>query len=611
MGAGFFCIMETNIRNDVLIRAIRSTAMIFIGLVGTVSLLQPFHTLPITSFYSEWLAMSLGIAACVVFLLQDFWNRISVPGFVVALFVFTCYIATQHFFVDHAYPTQALLPGLYLGWSVLLAIVVSYLRIQIGPERVADILAWFFLAAAALQATAAIAQFTGVSSSLSPFVATPNPGASAISGNLGQSNHYATQITLGVLALMYLQLRVRIPLYVVAVCILLMSIAAALSGTRSVWLYALSAACVSVFAFRKTNDGKYLKLLATTFAFLFVLIVAQISLPFLSTGLTYLLSFFGFDVTTLTPATAIQRGTSGWEIRLFEWHKAVLIFLQHPIVGVGIGNYGWHSFLLQSSTEFENAELGGQLAHRSHNFFFDALAELGIVGVALLVVMIGAWVRQFWRNWAHLSHWYIAATLLVLFIHCNLEYPHWYSYYLGVIVIFLALGEHRIRTIAFSSRLGQVGSFASLLLIGVLSVSTLQGYRYLSAVYAPGWLVDPARTAQLVDTTSRNPLLTPWAEALMVTLGKPDRNRIGEQLTMVERVSRFQPDAVRVYKHITYLALASRSEEASAMLKRFSKAYATLFPSYVCELRNSLYPELNKLAITAASFARSDVSCPT
>lgn len=585
-------------------------ALVCVGFIGTLSLLQPEHTLPIPSFYSEWLAVSLGIVACVAFLLQDFWSRIPVPGFVVTLFVLTCYIAIQHFFVDHAYPTQTLLPGLYLGWSVLLAVVVSYLRAQIGLERATDILAWFFLAGAALQATAAIAQFMGVSSSLSPFVATPNPSVSAISGNLGQSNHYATQITLGVIALMYLQLRARAPLHVVAACILLMSIAAALSGTRSVWLYALSAAFVSFLAFRKTKDSRYLKLVITAFAFLFALIVAQISLPSLSAGLTHLLSFFGFDVATLTPATAIERGTSGWEIRLFEWHKAVLIFLQQPIVGVGIGNYGWHSFLLQSSTEFQNAELGGQLAHRSHNIFLDVLAELGIVGVVLLAILVGTWARQFWQNWAHLFHWYIATTLLVLFIHCNLEYPHWYSYYLGVIVIFLSLGDQRVRYITFSPRLGQVGSIASLLLIGLLSISTLQGYRYLSGIYAPSWQVDPARTAQLLNTMSRNPLLTPWAEALMVTLGKPDRTRVDEQLKMVERVTHFQPDAVRVHKYITYLALANRSEEASALLKRFSKAYATLFPNYVCELRNSLYPELNELAITATQLARGNVSCP-
>lgn len=602
--------MEQAIREGLPRRFAIFVALVCVGFIGTLPLIQPEHTLPIPSFYSEWLAISLGIVACVAFLLQDFWSRIPVPGFVVALLALTCYIAIQHFFVGHAYPTQALLPGLYLGWSVLLAIVVNYLRAQIGLDRVVDVLAWFFLAGATLQATAAIAQFMGVSSSLSPFVATPNPGATAISGNLGQSNHYATQITLGVIALMYLQLRVRAPLYVVAVCILLMSIAAALSGTRSVWLYALSAAFISVLAFRKTNDRRYLKLLVTAFAFLLALVVAQLSLPFLSTALTYLLSFFGFDVTALTPATAIQRGTSGWEIRLFEWHKAVLIFLQHPLVGVGIGNYGWHSFLLQSSTEFQNAELGGQLAHRSHNIFFDALAELGIVGIVLLVVLIGTWTRQFWQNWAHLSHWYIATTLLVLFVHCNLEYPHWYSYYLGVIVIFLALGDQRVTTITFSPRLGQVGSIASLLLIGVLSISTLQGYRYLSGIYAPSWQVDPARTAQLLDTMSRNPLLTPWAEALMVTLGKPDRTRIDEQLKMVERVTHFQPDAVRVRKHITYLALANRSQEASALLKRFSKAYATLFPNYVCELRDSLYPELNELAITAAQLARGDASCP-
>lgn len=581
-----------------------------VGSIGTLPLLQPEHTLPITSFYSEWLAISLGIIACVACLLHDFWNRISIPDFVVTLFVLVGYIAIQHFFVDHAYPTQVLLPDLYLGWCVLLAVVVVYLRAQIGLERVVDVLAWFFLAGAVLQATAAIAQFMGLSSSLSPFVASPNPGAAAISGNLGQSNHYATQITLGVVALMYLQLRVRAPLYVVAVCILLMSIAATLSGTRSVWLYALSAAAISALAFRKTNDSRYLKLFVTAFAFLLALVIAQVSLPSLSTALTYLMSFFGFDITTLTPATAIQRGASGWEIRLLEWHKAVLIFLQQPLIGVGIGNYGWHSFLLQSSTEFQNAELGSQLAHRSHNIFFDTLAELGIVGVVLLAVLVGTWTRQFWQNWGQLSHWYIATSLLVLFVHCNLEYPHWYSYYLGVIVIFLALGEQRIRTVTFSPRLGQVGSVVSLLLIGVLSVSTLQGYRHLSGIYAPDWQVDPARTAQLLHTMSRNPLLTPWTETLMVTLGKPDRTRIDEQLKMVERVARFQPDALRVHKHITYLALANRSEEAGVLLKRFSKAYAPLVPSYVCELRNSLYAELNELALTASQFARAEVHCP-
>jgi len=530
-------------------------SLFVLGLMMSLPFLQPVRAGPIVPFYSEWLAIVLGLGGGVAFLATCFWKDLFAPKITLYLLGLMALISIQYIFIKPAYPTQTLLPLLYLAWTVVLAVLATWLREQLGLEAVLRVLSHFLLIGGLLHALFGISQYLGLYGWLGGLIESRK--IVSIAGNIGQQNHFATHITLATLALLYLFATRRLS-WILAISVLtLLTFVLALSGSRSVALYAIGAFVLSLLFYRKTNCDSHYRLSWLSGLLLALFLLYQYSLPWLNESLKELLTHLGFDTEHLEILTATQRGAaSGIEQRLVEWYKAWLMFLNAPLLGVGIGNYGWHSFVLHGLPEIAEAHPKSQLYHHAHNFFLEILAELGIGGLLLLLLLLVTWIMQFLRNRMNVESWFIATVLLVLFIHGNLEYPFWYSYFLGILAIFLALGDNRKIRIIFTPRLGQIGSAASLILLsGILSMTFL-GYRQLTNVNALILMQSPEHAANILQAISRNMLLTPSAEAVITTHGEFDKNRIDQQLAMMARVMRRQPDHVTVYRQIRYLALA-------------------------------------------------------
>jgi O-antigen ligase len=63
------------------------------------------------------------------------------------------------------------------------------------------------------------------------------------------------------------------------------------------------------------------------------------------------------------------------------------MFLNHPWLGVGAGNYA------QAYPEYFVASWREPLGH-AHNYYLNMLAELGVVGCGLLLLLLGVAFRQ-------------------------------------------------------------------------------------------------------------------------------------------------------------------------------------------------------------------------
>lgn len=585
-------------------------SLALLGLMATAPFLQPYHRLPIVSFYSEWLAIGLGAGACLALLSSRFWKMLSAPAITLPLLGLIGLIAVQSLTVAHIYPAQALLPALYLAWAILLAVLAGWLREQLGLDKVLLVLAWFILIGGLLQALAGFAQYLGIYGWLAELL---NPRKiTAINGNLGQQNHFATQITLAALALAYLFALRRLSWPFTISLLVLFAFVLALSGSRSVALYAIGAFVLSLLAHRKTGNGSHSRLALLTGLLLALFLLAQYSLPWLNEWLKETLAGLGFNTEHLEILTATERGAvSGIEQRLVEWHKAWLMFLSSPLLGVGIGHYGWHSFILHGLPEFAEASPKSQLYHHAHNLFLEVLAELGITGLLVLLFLLVTWIKQFLKNWVTHEGWFIASVLLVLFIHSNLEYPHWYSYFLGLMVVFLALGDRRMMPLTFTPQLGQIGAAVSLSLIFSILALTYGGFRKLTDTDALVIKYSPEQATRTLQAISMNPLLAPWAEAALATHGNPDKRRINEQLALITRVAQLYPDPIKVYRQIVYLALAGNRDDASSLLKHSATAYAPVFPHYICNFKKLPDKEILSLIAEGERILGESPTCPT
>ena len=94
--------------------------------------------------------------------------------------------------------------------------------------------------------------------------------------------------------------------------------------------------------------------------------------------------YFGvFDVRT------VEVTSDNWAVveRMAHWQAGWAMFLDHPWLGVGAGNYA------EAYSTYFVGMWREALGH-AHNYYLNILAELGIVGGAILVLLLGLAFRQ-------------------------------------------------------------------------------------------------------------------------------------------------------------------------------------------------------------------------
>ncbi|HRC26267.1 MAG TPA: O-antigen ligase family protein [Alphaproteobacteria bacterium] len=82
--------------------------------------------------------------------------------------------------------------------------------------------------------------------------------------------------------------------------------------------------------------------------------------------------------------------------RLIIWGRAIEIFLAHPILGVGFGNF--HDVVYQEGGIVLGVPLGYESLH-CHNTYLEVLTGLGIVGFGAYLGMLGACLTRLIRFW--------------------------------------------------------------------------------------------------------------------------------------------------------------------------------------------------------------------
>jgi O-antigen ligase len=123
-------------------------------------------------------------------------------------------------------------------------------------------------------------------------------------------------------------------------------------------------------------------------------------------GLTGSISH-GFNTLTNThapvPAETPGRLTAIGSVRAVYWNEALKVFQAHPVLGAGARSYGTASLRYRS----EDLE-----ANDAHGFVVQTLADLGLVGLAIVLVLLLTWMaaagrathpfNRRWTSWREL-----------------------------------------------------------------------------------------------------------------------------------------------------------------------------------------------------------------
>jgi O-antigen ligase len=533
-----------------------------IGLMWTLPFLQPYHRFPLTSFYSEWLALVLGLLALVSLATKSFWRSAPLPAVVLPLLGFAGVLIIQHALGRVAYGGQALAAGLYVTWAALLMVLAGGLRRSIDLSGIATVLAWFLAVGGTLGAIFALLQHYQVSDL--PLSLIFPKRTSAVYGNVAQYNHFASYSTLALASLAYLHTSGRLHWAGTAAGAAPLVFVIGLSGSRSAVLFlGFMLVLALLYAWRGGAGGRRLFLCILLFIAGFAVAQWLVTIPGLqSSGGTE-------TVSQRLVGSAGGSGATNIAHRLQIAREAWEMFLQAPVLGVGWGQFPWNDFEYRS---LHGRTLSTWPFNHAHNIVLHLLAETGLAGTLLVAGAALIWLRGLRHAMIDLPHWWLLALAGVIAVHSLLEHPLWFAYFLGIAAVALGLLSGGKLTL----RLERITPLMLLLLAAgaLYGAAVLHNYRGFERLFAPG-AAQPgtAEFASIVSRAHREPLLAPYAELAISSAMGMDRERVGEKLDLNSRVMRFAPIASVVYRHAALLALAGDLGAAERQLARAASVY--------------------------------------
>src|SRR6266852_891357 len=258
-------------------------SLLLAGSLCLLPFLLPYHQQPMPSFFPEWLAAALGITAALTLLVGRGVTAVSfvyLPLPARWLIVFAVFLAVQAASGGHVYSQLPLVAALYVLYAVLMIWLGAQLTAAFGIERVATVLAAFFLAGALANSLAGVIQFYGRPKLLEDVIAELH-GKRAY-GNIAQANLYANYLALGEGALLFLWARARVRTAYALPALALLLIGSALSGSRGAVLYALWYGALGLMVVRVQDDPQARRLRFAAYAVAVAALSAYFAVPWLN-----------------------------------------------------------------------------------------------------------------------------------------------------------------------------------------------------------------------------------------------------------------------------------------------------------------------------------------
>lgn len=527
--------------------------------------LWPIHSAPITSFYSEWIAAVILLAACLFCagIKRDEKMAVSIPAVVVLFAVPIAILSLQLNLGMLAYVYNATFPVMILLLAIGAVMLGSTCSRIIGLER---LLFWISVSAilgGVLSFGVQLIQLYGVQDAFSPLVGASTLKRSFYYANLGQTNQLTTYLSWSLICTLYLYAKRSINPPIVLSLITIFLTGLAFAGSRTSWLLITWIAFAGGYLTWRMDSATRPRYWYLILVLPLCYLVVTLLLPWLAE-----IARFDFGYSSLDRLQT-KRLDAG---RALIYAQAWEVFLRNPVLGVGFGEFAFSQFMLMG--EFEQT-LG---AGSAHNLILDLLVTSGLVGASSFIAILGFW---FWRTRKKAGTLEYAGILLMitaLGIHAMLEYPEWYGYFLWPVAFFLGCLETRFFNTERTAfwRVGPIiGAFAGLVVSAFLyseysKIEELnQRLNSSQAVSDETKNNAPIRMLSFYDST----FFTPHSEALLLVNLGLDNTNLRYKLDLSERAVRFNISSSIIFRRIVWLAMADRQDEAAAYLAKLVKTY--------------------------------------
>ena len=552
-------------------RLAQPDSLVGIALMSFVSVpfLIPIHHQPIPSFYGEWWALLLGILAMLAI------SRLNPPQLLVPeiasiplILLFSTgvqwalgMVATREAMVMHS--------G-YLVWSMLLVILGATLTRSLGCRWVFTTLAWGLLFGALSSALLALAQLMDLP--LPSYLLFPwsRPEIHAgVYANIAQSNLLGSYVWLGIAASLHLHSQGLLSRRTAFLSAGVLGFVAGLTISRMSIMFGLAMLAVPLVFRQGTSVFKTRSRLIA---------IALLSLA--AGGMVlHQWSHQSKRVASVTLLDRYAPKSVGADPRLDIWRDTSRIIGEHPWLGNGVGNYTWA--MLESTAEAPAGAKTLPNAEHSHNLLLQLAADHGLPALLLCLILLARWAATIYRtDTSNKQGSFGLDVLSVLLIYSMLEYPLWYSFYLGLAALIMGACCAGTKSWEFSGslRLIRFGLVAALL---ALIPVRLDFGRLDFAINTPlaksvseaAMNAELKQRIQVVGELGARSSIESYAGLVLTILSVPDRKVAQDQSRLCEEAMKLWPIPIIVTKCAVLRDLIGKPQESEQLLVLLDKAY--------------------------------------
>ncbi len=398
-------------------------------------------------------------------------------------------------------------------------------------------------------------------------------------GNLGQPNHLATLLLMGMVSLLFLYESSKLKALSSALIFLILCTALAVTESRT-----------GVLSFLLLSGWWFVKNKRVGFK------VSPWLIGFLGIGFLGFFwawpSFFSFILQNSGSGAEVDT-TAG--LRLVVWPQLLEALAQRPWWGWGIGEVSKaHNAVAHAYAVSDPFSYG-------HNILLDLALGGGVPLTLLLVLVTGVWLLWRVRAANQLLPWYCLAVALPLAVHSMLEFPFAYAYFL--VPVMFSLGA--LESLAGAKPVLRLGvGYAAALLLGVSLMAAWSLIEYVDV--EEDFRVARFEALRLGQTpvNYQRPdviLLTQLAALLEGARISPKPGMKAEELELAKKVALRYPWTATQNRYALSLALNGNPEEALRQLRVMramhgEKTYKEIKANWTT-LAQEKYPPLRDLKL--------------
>ena len=547
----------------------------FIGLAYLLGILNYMHLLPskrnLNIGLEVLLVLSIGLA--IVWSQRDFVFRRLGWSALMWLFLIVL-ILIQPLVNTIVYPDALIFTLGSLVFVLLLSVTVYQIEDKASFTRT---LSWFILIGALLEYLTQLAQLLQWTFLFYNLVY-PVPAGGRPIGNIVQPNQAAFIYAMGIAAVCYLQdikvtreiatqqmttlISQRWLTLFFGLSVLILASGIAISASRTGMVLGIAA----IIGYYLLNERPLKQRLTKGGLFTALSLIGYVL------G-SYLLSSYS---PTQSALNKIATTTATESLRGYQLEQALLIFKDHPLFGIGWGNF--------ASSALVYAEQLPWMSTTDHSHFIvsNIASELGVIGLLVFIPFI----YIIWKNirlGRQPSSAFVLSILGVIALYSFSEYPLWYFYFLMLFAVFLALADIKMSDVQINLK----RIFTALLIVSaLLSVYYYQAFMQYNKVADLTTLEIPDEQKLALVTELNTPYgFTLYKEYLLYHSLSVSTEQLDEKIAIGDRVVSLFPAPYLMMQQGLLYGLKGDSE---ANLKLFKAACLFEFATDCASVQDAL-----------------------